>query len=135
MNHIKATGANKKANLAVPKRWLTKRTTNIAIEMGIISWETEGLEIAIPATADVTDTAGVNMPSAIVKLVPNRHHASNGHRNVSLSRRDPEFLKEAALLTLSPVSVRSASKSLSSGGKRPWNNAKVPPSPEIKYRM
>lgn len=45
----------------------------MAIEMGIVSLVTDGLAIAIPATAEVTDTAGVNIPSAMVRLVPNRH--------------------------------------------------------------
>ena len=36
--------------------------------MGITSLATEGLAIAIPTTALVTDTAGVKMPSAIVRL-------------------------------------------------------------------
>jgi hypothetical protein len=41
--------------------------------MGMMSLVTLGLATAIPATALVTDTAGVNIPSAIVKLVPKRH--------------------------------------------------------------
>ena len=66
-------GENRKASFAVPNLWLRKRTSNIAIEMGVVSLVTDGLATAIPATAEVTDTAGVNMPSAIVRLVPNRH--------------------------------------------------------------
>jgi hypothetical protein len=42
--------------------------------MGMTSLVTLGLATAIPATALVTDTAGVNIPSAIVKLVPKRHY-------------------------------------------------------------
>lgn len=38
------------------------------IAMGTMLWVTEGLATAIPPTALVTDTAGVNMPSAIVNL-------------------------------------------------------------------
>ena len=34
--------------------------------------ETAGLAIAMPATALVTETAGVNTPSARVRLVPKR---------------------------------------------------------------
>lgn len=43
------------------------------IEMPTTSCETEGLATAIPATALVTDTAGVKTPSAKVKAVPNIH--------------------------------------------------------------
>lgn len=81
--------------MAVPKRWLKKRTTKIAIEMGIISLVTEGLAIAIPATADVTDTAGVNMPSAIVKLVPNRHLS-----NIQLRKRRGEMTINTPMLVM-----------------------------------
>jgi hypothetical protein len=41
--------------------------------MPVISFETEGFAMAIPATALVTETAGVKIPSAIVRAVPNRH--------------------------------------------------------------
>ena len=40
------------------------------MDMGMTSLETLGFATAIPATALVTDTAGVNMPSARVRLVP-----------------------------------------------------------------
>lgn len=66
-------GANKNASFAVPNLWPRKSAINMAIEMGIVSLVTDGLAIAIPATAEVTDTAGVNIPSAMVRLVPNRH--------------------------------------------------------------
>lgn len=45
------------------------------IEMGATSLMTDGLATAMPATALVTDTAGVKIPSARVKLVPNIHCA------------------------------------------------------------
>lgn len=45
----------------------------LAIEMGATSLATDGFATAIPATALVTETAGVKMPSAIVRDVPNRH--------------------------------------------------------------
>jgi hypothetical protein len=44
------------------------------MDMGMISDDTDALATAIPPTADVTDTAGVRIPSAIVKLVPKRHY-------------------------------------------------------------
>jgi hypothetical protein len=43
------------------------------MEIGVISAITEGFAMPIPPTALVTETAGVNIPSAIVKLVPNKH--------------------------------------------------------------
>jgi hypothetical protein len=42
------------------------------MEMGTILLATSGLAIAIPPTADVTDTAGVNTPSAMQRAVPNK---------------------------------------------------------------
>lgn len=44
----------------------------LTIDMGATSLATFGLATAIPPTALVTDTAGVNTPSASVKLVPKR---------------------------------------------------------------
>ena len=40
--------------------------------MGVTSLESLGLATAIPPTALVTDTAGVKIPSASVRLVPKR---------------------------------------------------------------
>jgi hypothetical protein len=76
---MRATGANRKANFAVPNLWPRKSTTKMAIDIGIVSLVTDGLATAIPPTAEVTDTAGVNMPSAIVRLVPNRHYFTVSH--------------------------------------------------------
>lgn len=42
------------------------------IEVGVILFETDGFATAIPPTALVTDMAGVNIPLAIIKLVPKR---------------------------------------------------------------
>lgn len=43
-----------------------------ATEIGTMSPMTLGFAIAIPPTALVTDTAGVKIPSAMAKLVPNK---------------------------------------------------------------
>ena len=48
--------------------------------MGITLDEIDGFATAMPATALVTETAGVKIPSARVRLVPNRHW-----RNVRVS--------------------------------------------------
>lgn len=114
---------------------------------------TLGLATAIPATALVTETAGVNIPSAIVKLVPKRHwkiyqlsrqlqarggltQMNKGHLNASLRPRPTKDLPAVALLVkLSPVRVRSESKSSSSGGNRPWKRANVPPSPVVHAKV
>ena len=42
------------------------------MEMGTMSELIDDFATAIPPTALVTETAGVKMPSAIVKLVPKR---------------------------------------------------------------
>lgn len=42
------------------------------IDIGPILVVREGTESAMPPTAEVTDTAGVSMPSAKVRDVPNR---------------------------------------------------------------
>lgn len=47
-------------------RWDLKHERTM--DMGIISLLTDGFAMAIPPTALVTETAGVNIPSAIVKL-------------------------------------------------------------------
>jgi hypothetical protein len=52
------------------------------MEIGTIWFNTEGLATAIPATALVTETAGVRMPSAIVSEVAKRHY------KVSASQRE-----------------------------------------------
>ena len=44
----------------------------LTMEIGVTSLPTDGFATAIPETALVTDTAGVNTPSASVRLVPNR---------------------------------------------------------------
>jgi len=49
------------------------------MEMTPISLAIFGTDSAIPATADVTDTAGVNMPSATVSAVPNRAYRRCKH--------------------------------------------------------
>ncbi len=57
-------------------------TTNIdpklTIEMGTTSPETLAFAIAIPETALVTETAGVRIPSASVRLVPNSAYSKDG---------------------------------------------------------
>ena len=47
------------------------------MDIGVMSDETLGFATAIPATALVTETAGVKTPSASVKLVPNNACAYN----------------------------------------------------------
>ncbi len=39
--------------------------------MGTIDFFSDGAGIAIPSIADITDTAGVNKPSLIIKDAPN----------------------------------------------------------------
>ena len=43
----------------------------LTIDMATMSEATSGFATAIPPTALVTETAGVNTPSANVRLVPN----------------------------------------------------------------
>lgn len=49
------------------------RAKMLTMEIGVTSLATDGLATAMPATALVTETAGVKIPSARVKAVPNRH--------------------------------------------------------------
>ena len=70
----------------------------IAMEMGTIELLRLGAGTAIPensvnligsqvpATALITDTAGVNKPSAITQLAPNRVHKSNPILKILFSR-------------------------------------------------
>jgi len=71
-NQTKVIGANTKASLAVPRNCIRKRATKKAIDIGTTSLPTEGLAMAIPETALVTETAGVKIPSDNVKLVPSK---------------------------------------------------------------
>jgi hypothetical protein len=53
-----------------------------AMEIGPMLGIKEGTESAIPPTAEVTETAGVNMPSANVRAVPNKlYRGANGDGN------------------------------------------------------
>jgi hypothetical protein len=51
---------------------MRNRATRKAIDIGPMLGVREGTERAIPPTAEVTETAGVNMPSAKVRAVPNK---------------------------------------------------------------
>ena len=80
----KVLGAKVKAKRAVPNCCTEKRANkktcrvvNVSlisrlnlptIEIGIVSFETDGFATAMPPTALVTETAGVKTPSAIVRL-------------------------------------------------------------------
>jgi hypothetical protein len=103
----------------------------------MISFVTEGLATAIPPTALVTETAGVKIPSAMVKPVPNKHwytsnevrrgekklqiikltHTRRGHLNLSDSLAALEV--DFCLYALSPVRILSASRSFAAGGNSP----------------
>lgn len=48
--------------------WGRNRAHNLTIDIGTMLDETDGLATAIPPTALVILTAGVNIPSAIVSL-------------------------------------------------------------------
>ena len=64
-------GEKMKESLAVPNLWARNRATRKPIEMEEILLVRLGTDNAIPATADVTETAGVSIPSASVRAVPN----------------------------------------------------------------
>ena len=64
-------GAKTKLSLAVPNLCPQKRTTKNPILMGTTLSATTGATTASPPTEDVTDTAGVRIPSEMVKAVAN----------------------------------------------------------------
>jgi hypothetical protein len=60
-----------KESLAVPNLWTKNRVTRKPTEMEEMLLFRLGTDSPIPATADVTETAGVSIPSATVRAVPN----------------------------------------------------------------
>ena len=104
----------------------------------------QNCENGVP-TAEVTETAGVKIPSAMVRAVPSRAltviseckhgvrrvvtQTSSGHRRLGCECIESLEDERCSPWSLSPVRVRSASRFLSSGGYKPWNRANVPPSP------
>lgn len=76
INQMNVTGENIPETFAVPKRWIRKRAAIKAMDIGPMFGVKEGTERAIPPTAEVTETAGVNMPSANVRAVPNKAYAN-----------------------------------------------------------
>ena len=60
-----------KESLAVPNLWARNRVIRRPIEMEEMLLFRLGTDNPIPATADVTETAGVSIPSASVREVPN----------------------------------------------------------------
>lgn len=55
--------------------WM-KVVDKLTVEIGTMSLEMLGFATAIPATALVTETAGVSMPSASVRLVLKRAYST-----------------------------------------------------------
>jgi len=58
-------------SLAVPNLWARNRASRKPIEMEEMFLLVFGTDNPIPATAEVTETAGVSIPSASVREVPN----------------------------------------------------------------
>ena len=64
-------GEKMKESLAVPNLWARNRATMTPIEIDEILWFRLGTDNPIPATAEVTETAGVSIPSANARAVAN----------------------------------------------------------------
>ena len=60
-----------KESLAVPNLWARNRPTKIPIAMEDMLLFSFGTDNPRPATAEVTETAGVSIPSANVRAVAN----------------------------------------------------------------
>jgi len=60
-----------KDSLAVPSLWTRNSTTKKPMEIAEIFSFSLGTLNAIPPTAEVMETAGVSIPSANVRAVPN----------------------------------------------------------------
>lgn len=100
----------------------------LTMEMGTMSLDTSGFAMAMPPTALVTETAGVRTPSAMAREVPKRVQGRRNHLTGASFSAD-DLVDVARRAAESPVKARSSSSLDSSGGKRPWYKAKVPPSP------
>ena len=64
-------GEKMKESLAVPNLWVRNRATKTPMEIEFMLLFRLGTDNPRPATADVTETAGVSIPSAKVRAVPN----------------------------------------------------------------
>ena len=120
-------GAKTMDTLAVPNLWMRKRATIKPIEIEAMLLLNCGATNARPETADVTDTAGVSIPSAKVNAVPKRlceEDKSHGRRIFSQGRTharrihlnrtrtvciEDEVDVEGVLSPKSAVKVRSSS--------------------------
>lgn len=60
-----------KASLAVPNLCARNRATKMPIAIEVMLLFSLGTDNPIPATAEVTETAGVSIPSANVRAVAN----------------------------------------------------------------
>jgi hypothetical protein len=65
-------GEKTKESLAVPNLWVRNRTTKMPIEIELTLLFRLGTDSPRPATAEVTETAGVSIPSANVRAVANK---------------------------------------------------------------
>lgn len=79
-------GAKRNDSFCVPSLWLKKSTTRKAIEMGLTLSATTGATTARPPTLEVTETAGVKTPSAIVHEVANNAYRDEPHKELSKIR-------------------------------------------------
>ncbi len=63
MNHTRIIGPNSQPTAPVPCRWIANNPTRIPSEIGTTRCERPGAATFNPSTAEVTEIAGVIMPS------------------------------------------------------------------------
>jgi hypothetical protein len=96
-------GEKMKDSLAVPNLWTRNSTTRKPIEIAEILFIRLGTLSAMPTTAEVMETAGVSIPSANARAVPNsvceRDYVGNGVRNEMKTnpteKRPPDCAQES----------------------------------------
>ena len=85
-----------KESLAVPNLWARNRATRKPTEMEDMLLFRLGTDNPRPVTADVTETAGVSIPSASVRAVPNRAWMPNLNTTSFVVRGEHEPNREEA---------------------------------------
>ena len=63
MNHTRISGPNSQPTAPVPRRWIANSATRMASDIGTTRCARPGESTFRPSTAEVTEIAGVIMPS------------------------------------------------------------------------
>ena len=77
MNQITITGPKRRPTSPVPKRWIMKSPVSTTRVIGTTRWAAAGAATCSPLTADITEIAGVIIPSPKKSATPNSPAATS----------------------------------------------------------